>query len=688
MPSEPVNEITFVARLGTVTALRAERRRQAGELVLIATGEVEERQVDANGRVRRCDIRLNSVTGRKLASGEMKRPEVPEGRDVRNESLREDARRKAVARGLPFYFTCNMAEVVLYAVASRPGEDDREENAFQLAPITRSSQVDAYRDQISQGWNDFLDDLEARLVAMGRTRPSVTSSDVIALRDAIYAIADEAISRVVARLEADSTLIAQVQVEASDTFGFKAALEPSYRAQFREELLQILRFGIFVVAQKLVLYRVLADTGPRRRTPFQLDDLVVPRNSTDPLAIRNILDAAVALAIRRSRDYETAFLPEPLADLVFLEPRTPEEIQECRVGEVWYALLEAVQVASWVSISQNLVGFLYEVIVEPQFRHQLGQFYTREDVVDILVTFAVQNPTDIVLDPAAGGGSFLRSVYTRKRELGDTHENALGGIWGFEITAFAAELSTITLATSDTREPAAYPRVILRDFFDTRPGLLTDLEIPGIAGKLRIPSEFDAVVGNPPYISYRHQTNQAKVLNALAILPHEIALPQFSGKSDAYVWFLVHATQFLRNGGRLAFVVSSALLFADYGIPLIQFLAKHYKIRAVIDSIVERWFPDADTNTALLLLERSSDPEGRRANEMRFLRLRRPLAQLLPAPGDPTRRAKLEDLLDDILTGPEGNSDPRMSISSFAQGEHGGLVFSSETPAEDEDEEE
>jgi hypothetical protein len=142
MPAEPVNELTFVARLGTATALRAQRRQQAGDTVLIATGEVEERQVDPNGRVRRCDIRLNTAAGRKLASGEVKRPEVAEGRDPRNESLREDARRKAIARGLPFYFTCNMADVVLYAVASRPGENDTEENSIQLAPISRSSEVD------------------------------------------------------------------------------------------------------------------------------------------------------------------------------------------------------------------------------------------------------------------------------------------------------------------------------------------------------------------------------------------------------------------------------------------------------------------------------------------------------------------------------------------------------------------
>jgi hypothetical protein len=75
-----MNELTFAGWLAEFTATRAQRRQEAGEPVLIASGAIEERQVDADGRVRRCDLRFNSVSGRKLASGELKRPEVAEGR--------------------------------------------------------------------------------------------------------------------------------------------------------------------------------------------------------------------------------------------------------------------------------------------------------------------------------------------------------------------------------------------------------------------------------------------------------------------------------------------------------------------------------------------------------------------------------------------------------------------------------
>jgi hypothetical protein len=567
-----MNELTFVARLGAVTLMWAEKQRELGQSPLIARGDVEERQVDASGRVRRCDIRLNSGTGRKLASGEMKRPELAEGRDPRNEHLVQDARRKALARGLPYYFTCNMAKVVLFSVANLPGEDDREEAEFELAPIRHSREVDANMPQITERWTAFLSDLDARLKAVATSRPQVTSEAVVALRKAIYAVAEEAIGRVSRRVEGNSDLADSVRDEAANTFSFPAALKPSFRAEFQRELLQILRFGIFVVAQKLILYRVLEDAGPRRQVPFRLDRLVIPEGSSDPEAISAVLDRAFSLAIRRSKDYETAFLPKPFSDLIFLNPETPDEADECQIGEVWKVLVEVVRSVSWISISQNLVGFLYEVIVDPQYRHLLGQFYTREDIVDLLTTFAVTKASDVVLDPASGGGSFLHSAYKRKRAIGDTHEDAISTTWGFEITSFAAELSTISLATSDTHQPAAYPRVVLTDFFDTKPGLVTDLEIPDAGEKLRIPVQFDSIVGNPPYISYRRQTNQSNVLNALAQCSTAVVLPKFSGKSDAYVWFLAHGTQFLREGGRLGFIVSSAILFSDYGIPLIRFL--------------------------------------------------------------------------------------------------------------------
>jgi hypothetical protein len=672
--AEPLNEVTFVARLGAVTAVRASERREQGLPVLIESAGVEERQLDpVTNTWRRCDIRLNGAGGQKLASGEMKRPEVPEGRDVANEALIEDARNKAVARGLPYYVTCNMADIALFAVADRRGEPDREEARFQVAPIKSSSEVEANWERISKNWWAFLDELEERLAAVAARRPSVTTADVVALRDAIDEIADEAIDRVTQHLSADESLAEQVRDDAATAFGFAVALNSrGDRAAYRSELTQILRLGAFVVAQKLILHRVLSDAGPRRAPPFSLDDIPNVAGLTDPETVKQLLHRATDQAITRSGDYETAFNLQPLEEALFLDP---PDVQECRVGEVWQRLIQTVSSVSWSAISQNLTGFLYEAITEPEFRHLLGQHYTPEDVVDLLVTFAIRDASDVALDPASGGGSFARSLYSRKTALGDTHDQALAEIWGFEIAVFAAELTTITLATADVHKPAAYPRVLLRDFFSVRPGESTELQIPGEPGTVQLPKTFDAVVGNPPYISYRRLTNQAVIEQALIDMAATFPLPDFSGKSDAYVWFIVHATRFLRAGGRLAFVVSAAILFADYGVPLIRFISRYFRIVAVVDSTVERWFVEADTNVVLLMLEREDDATARSENETRFVRLRRPLAKLLAPPDDPQRRDSVEDLVDQIITASEDEEDPRFLINLERQGDGGGIEY-------------
>jgi hypothetical protein len=91
--------------------------------------------------------------------------------------------------------------------------------------------------------------------------------------------------------------------------------------------------------------------------------------------------------------------------------------------------------------------------------------------------------------------------------------------------------------------------------------------------------------------------------------------------------------------------------------------------------MVERWFPDADTNTVLLFLERCSNAGTRRENDIRFVRLRRPLSTLLPEVGNPQRRQVLEDLVDQLLVLPDGGEDPRWAVNVVAQGDEGGMTF-------------
>lgn len=679
----------MVSWLSGRTEVWADEHFKSGTLTLIGSSAIESREKDrTTGTYKRCDLRITTRTGQRLVSGEFKRPESKDGQDARNESSRQDARRKALSGGVEVYFTSNFRELVAYSLPDVPGGDETELFAMELSSMKHSSSFDSLKPQLAENWGQFLDKIEAHFKAEAEAQPDVDRQDVLVLADHIENVVDEALSRAKRFYSNESDARATLRSEAATKFNFAADLDPLFPDRFESELRQILRFGAFVQTQKAILYQTLRSTGPKREVPFYLDELEVQRSLSDPLVIKKRFGDVWGHAMERSGDFESAFLPAPFSEALFIAPE-PGEVALAKPGAVWASLIKEIHDTNWARIDRNIIGYLYELIVDPDFRKELGQFYTQENVVDVLTTFAVTNPADVVMDPASGGGSFLYSAYRRKRDLGDSHSLALESTWGFEITSFAAELSTVTLATADATAPAAYPRVVLQDFFDAYPGQkITNLDIPDVFGAPMVPKEFDAVIGNPPYISYRHLTNQSKIINALQrAYSTENQYPVFSGKTDAYGWFLVHATQFLREGGRLAFVISSAILYSDYGIPLIQYLGSKFKIRAVVDSKVERWFPDADTNTVLLLLERCDSAKEREENEVRFVRLQRRLAKLLRPIGHNARRQSLEDLIEAILKADPHVIDPRLVVSIRPQGGNGGLEMR-EAPLEETDSEE
>jgi hypothetical protein len=135
-----------------------------------------------------------------------------------------------------------------------------------------------------------------------------------------------------------------------------------------------------------------------------------------------------------------------------------------------------------------------------------------------------------------------------------------------------------------------------------------------------------------------------------------VSYPDFTGKADLWAFFVAHAHSFLKDGGRLGFVLSWNLLATTYGDAVLSFLGRHFYVDAIIDSKVERWFA-AKQNTLLLLARRAPrppsylsplpnpniDPEHR----VRFVRLKQPLERLLDH--EQPRGKRAEELVDELL---------------------------------------
>jgi hypothetical protein len=69
------------------------------------------------------------------------------------------------------------------------------------------------------------------------------------------------------------------------------------------------------------------------------------------------------------------------------------------------------------TVDVDLLKVLYESLIDPKHRHDLGEYYTPDWLARKVVRRAIDNPAEAsVLDPACGSGSFLFHALRLKRE--------------------------------------------------------------------------------------------------------------------------------------------------------------------------------------------------------------------------------------------------------------------------------
>lgn len=352
--------------------------------------------------------------------------------------------------------------------------------------------------------------------------------------------------------------------------------------------------------------------------------------------------------------------------------------------EVLADLLEGFHRYDFGQLKEDAIGQIMEGLISPEERHNLGQYFTREDLVDFILGFVVNRDDAAYLDPTCGSGAFLNRLYSRLRWLANyhperaDHARLLERLWGVDIAHFPAELATINLFRQNVKDTHNFPRIIVRDFFQVQPG--QEWEFPPMRpsvleeqqGRLPMPS-FQGVVGNFPYIrrelierqtpGYKREIVRAIARNWFWKDPdlfevrgvREAELEEIlrkgsakyqgwldeqvrkgqvdlrlSGQADIYAYLFYHAASFLEEGGRMGVVTSNAWLDVAYGRELKRFFLRHFKIVAVVASWAEPWFEDAAINTAFVVLERCESPEARRAHTVRFVKVKKPLTELLP----------------------------------------------------------
>lgn len=618
--------------------------------------------------------------GRLALCGEVKLPGTAQGRSPFDVSLMEDAFGKATKENCRYFFTWNVEHLALFDRSLWDAETMHERCVGQWkldlqlrdpSDVTRPEVIAKIRDHFLPGFfTEFGEIWSGRkkdtgqapsdfYIAVLETYLSGPMGPVRELRDYLALESDRSPAF-------DARLREWMLTEQQWYFDRKNP------ASWREIVDRAARSMVYVLNNRILFYQAI-------RLRNDLPQLMFPRRVNTPQKALDYLHECFQEAVDKSGDYESVFFPEENEWAALIALSGVNSL------EAWDKVIRAVDRFDFKEISTDILGHIFQKLISPEERHKFGQHYTDETIVDVINAFCIRKGGDTVLDPSCGSGSFLVRAYYRKYQLDKRllNQELLEGIYGCDINPFPAHLATLNLAARQITNEENYPRIVRKNFFTVAPGEpFCELPRKTIGGgiereRIELPM-LNAIIGNPPYVRYqgvpkssdegaiREQTKDHLYETVERAWPGT----KLSKQSDLHVYFWPVAAQFLERDGWFGFLTSSSWLDAKYGFSLQRWVLLNFRLVAVIESVDEPWFEDARVKTVATIMQRCDDAEKRDENPVRFVRLLRPLAEILGERKDEKQKQEsAEKLRDLILKAKKDFSNDKLRIMVKRQGD-------------------
>jgi hypothetical protein len=204
-------------------------------------------------------------------------------------------------------------------------------------------------------------------------------------------------------------------------------------------------------------------------------------------------------------------------------------------------------------------------------QRELGAYYTPASAARIMAEWIVCREAVSVLEPSMGGGAFVEAV-----------RDAVQGYGRSAVEVFGVEYELQTFEAAVQRGLVDAAHAIHSDF----------LAVP--------PFPVDGVIGNPPYVRLRHLP-PVEASRALRVAEEAMGEPM-DPSGSVWMSFVLHASQFLRVGGRMALVLPFDFTYVRYARPLWRFLGRRFE-RLRLVRVRQRIFADILQDVVLLFAD-------------------------------------------------------------------------------------
>jgi len=314
-------------------------------------------------------------------------------------------------------------------------------------------------------------------------------------------------------------------------------------------------------------------------------------------------------------------------------------------------VLVVVKALAPEKIGHDVLGKVFHELIPFNIRKAVAAFYTNNEAAEILASLAIEKPDAKVIDLACGSGTLLVAAYHRKRELLQSRGSGISiedhrrflekDLTGIDIMPFAAHLAVLHLSLQALLHETERVRVAVWDSTELKP----DMNIPAIYSELKaayrkptldmfrdkivipedarikkgaitlegvggeeIPLEkVDLVIMNPPFTRQERLPKEYKSSLARRFSGYE---KYTHGQLGLYGHFLFLADRFVKEGGRIAFVLPATILRVQSAKGVRRLLTERYTVEHIITAWERAAFSEGAQFREILLIARKGKPRA------------------------------------------------------------------------------
>jgi len=266
-----------------------------------------------------------------------------------------------------------------------------------------------------------------------------------------------------------------------------------------------------------------------------------------------------------------------------------------------FGVVDVLQKVSLIHTDLDAKGRAFEQFLGKIFRGELGQYFTRREIVEFAVAMLNPQEDDLILDPACGSGGFL--LYSLRKVINDIEQHYSGdystinrkkydfahyNIYGIEINDKIARVSMMDMIIHDDGHTNIECNTALNNRFEN----------PKIKD-----GEFSLILTNPPFGDRIEEGDRDK-LGTNKLTNFELARGE-SQKTE--ILFIERCYNFLKDGGRLGIVLPDGVLNNPSDSYVRDYIKTNFKILAIV-TLPDFAFRKAGSGmrTSLLFLEKTN----------------------------------------------------------------------------------